>query len=62
MAKPPERRDPAERALLVFGAGIVIGGIIGLLVGNIGIGAVLGAVLAAPVYIVAQRIGGGPDA
>jgi type III secretory pathway component EscT len=62
MAKPPEPRNPAQTGLMVMGAGLVIGGIIGLLAGNIAVGAVLGFLFAVPVYIVAQRIGGGPDA
>jgi type III secretory pathway component EscT len=58
--KPDEPRQPPM--LQIFGAGLVIGGVIGWLAGNIAIGAVLGFLFAAPVYIIAQRIGSGPDA
>jgi type III secretory pathway component EscT len=60
---PNEPDKPRQAPILqIIGAGLLIGGIIGLLAGNIALGAVLGFLFAAPVYIIAQRIGGGPDA
>jgi type III secretory pathway component EscT len=58
--EPDKPRQPPVFAVL--GAGLVIGGIIGLLAGNIAVGAVVGFLFSVPIYIVAQRIGGGPDA
>lgn len=60
---PDESKTPRQPPVFqVLGAGLVVGGIIGLLAGNIALGAVVGFLFAGPVYIVAQRIGGGPDA